>query len=172
MSLVVALFWQWQQQNSCVTPRWSKTRATRGRQKAFLRSCVIWNQESGIIWIFDVCLANEDWGKFTDPFISCFHVALFIRQIWSQFVMNMSVWNKSCSQHIKRHLAYLLVFLLAHLLKGLGIQIATNTTLADYWHTFQSRHSIIVGLLIQVSIHFYILIIGILKTTFSSSRSV
>ena len=51
--------------------------------------------------------------------------------------MNMSVENKSCSRHIKRHLAYLLEFLLARL-KGLGIQIATNTTLADHWHTFKS----------------------------------
>ena len=103
---------------------------------------IMCDMKSGLrYWIFDVCLANEDWAKFTDLFISCFHVAsLFIRQIWSQFVMNMSLWNKSCSQHIKRHLAYLLVFLLAHLLKGLGIQIATNTTLADYWHTFQSRY--------------------------------
>ena len=30
MSLVVALFWQ--QQHSCVTPRWSKTRATIGKR--------------------------------------------------------------------------------------------------------------------------------------------
>ena len=69
--------------------------------------------------------------------------------------MNMSVENKSCSRHIKRHLAYLLEFLLARL-KGLGIQIATNTTLADHWHTFKSLNWINV-FTIPVSIYLSIL---------------